>query len=71
MRAYAALMAKGDPTAYEDLSIFAQVIRGDEEFAARVSRIAADPEVTAPGCSSDRQTPVKRASPSPRGRGQG
>lgn len=44
-KAYEALMARGDPSRYSDLETFAQVIRGDEEFAIRVAGAVSDPDV--------------------------
>jgi REP element-mobilizing transposase RayT len=71
MRAYAELMARGGPTGYGELSTFAQVIRGDEPFAARVAAQAADPEVIVRSLTPERMArlaatalgvPVERSS---------
>ncbi|MEO8191422.1 MAG: transposase [Acidobacteriota bacterium] len=55
VRAYVALMARGARGAgYAHVKTFAQVIRGDEKFAARVAKHASDPEVVVRSLTPER-----------------
>ncbi|MGE5278721.1 MAG: REP-associated tyrosine transposase [Acidobacteriota bacterium] len=54
LRAYRALMARGDGVEYEDLRSIGQVVKGDEEFATRVFEEWAEPELLRRGLTLER-----------------